>query len=93
MPTDHITRKSNNVMLLAFAKGNAGATRVLSEKLLPKVCVEAFNHPRNQADHRDIAQEAFLNGGVLHQTEKEMCQNSNLALFAANKFLLRPTTA
>ena len=93
MPTDNIIRKSSNTLLLAFAKGNAGATRVLSKKLLPKVYAQALNHLDNQADAKDIAQEALVDCGVLHLTGKEMCQNINLALFVTDIFLLRSTTA
>ena len=60
MPIDHITQKSNNALLLSFAKGNAGAARVLSERLLPKAYAQAFHQLRNQTAAEDIAQEAFF---------------------------------
>ena len=60
MPIDHITRKSNNALLLAFAKGNTRAARVLSDSLLPKIYARAFHQIRNQADAEDIAQEAVF---------------------------------
>ena len=90
IPTNYITRKSNNAMLLAFAKGNAGAARVLSEKLLPKACAQAFNYLHKQTDVKDIAQDAFLDCGVLHQTGKKMCQLSTWLYFqSSNGFYVR----
>lgn len=78
MPIDHRTQKSNNALLLAFAKSDAGAAHILSERLLPKAYAQAFHVLRNQADAEDVAQKAFLNCGVRHQTGKRTVQKCQL---------------
>ena len=72
MPIDHITQKNNNSLLFAFAKVNAEAARVLSERLFSKAYAQAFHQLHNQADAADIAHKAFLDSGVWHQIGKRM---------------------
>ena len=84
MPIDHITQKNNNSLLFAFAKVNAEAARVLSERLFSKAYAQAFHQLHNQADVKDIAQEAFLNSVVWHQIGKRMvpkCQLGSVRLY------------
>lgn len=60
MPINHKTKTSDNALLVAFAKGIAGAARVPSERLLPKAYAQVPHQLRNQADAEDIAKGAFL---------------------------------
>ena len=53
-------KQDDNVLLVAFAKGDRSAAQQLSERLMPKIYSHAYYRLGNIADAEDVTQEAFL---------------------------------
>ena len=53
-------RQDDNVLLVAFAKGDRSAAQQLTERLMPKIYSHAYYRLGNIADAEDATQEAFL---------------------------------
>ena len=53
-------RQDDNVLLVAFAKGDRSAAQQLTERLMPKIYSHAFYRLGNIADAEDVTQDAFL---------------------------------
>jgi len=53
-------RRDDNVLLVAFAKGDRSAAQQLTERLMPKIYSHAYYRLGNIADAEDVTQEAFL---------------------------------
>ena len=53
-------RQDDNVLLVAFAKGDRSAAQQLTERLMPKIYSHAYYRLGNIADAEDVTQEAFL---------------------------------
>ena len=53
-------KQDDNVLLVAFAKGDRSAAQQLTERLMPKICSHAYYRLGNIADAEDVTQEAFL---------------------------------
>ena len=60
MQFDHLPEMSDKALLTAYAKGNPGASKILTDRFMPKIFSQAFHRVRNEADADDIAQEAML---------------------------------
>ena len=53
-------KQDDNVLLVAFAKGDRSAAQQLTERLMPKIYSHAYYRLGNIADAEDVTQEAFL---------------------------------
>jgi RNA polymerase sigma-70 factor (ECF subfamily) len=53
-------RQDDNVLLVAFAKGDRSAAQQLTERLMPKIYSHAYYRLGNIVDAEDVTQEAFL---------------------------------
>ena len=53
-------KQDDNVLLVAFAKGDRSAAQQLTERLMPKIYSHAYYRLGNIADAEDATQEAFL---------------------------------
>jgi RNA polymerase sigma-70 factor (ECF subfamily) len=53
-------KQDDNVLLIAFAKGDRSAAEQLTERLMPKIYSHAYYRLGNIADAEDVTQEAFL---------------------------------
>jgi RNA polymerase sigma factor (sigma-70 family) len=53
-------KQDDNVLLVAFAKGDRRAAQQLTERLMPKIYSHAYYRLGNIADAEDVTQEAFL---------------------------------
>ena len=53
-------KQDDNVLLVAFAKGDRSAAKQLTERLMPKIYSHAYYRLGNIADAEDVTQEAFL---------------------------------
>ena len=60
MPFDQLSGMDDNALLLAYANGTPQAAQILTERLMPRIFIQAFHRIRNKADAEDIAQEALL---------------------------------
>ena len=60
MQFDHLPEMSDKALLTAYAKGIPGASKILTDRFMPKIFSQAFHRVRNEADADDIAQEAML---------------------------------
>lgn len=58
--SDRLSGISDNALLVAYAKGIPGASKVLTDRFMPKIFAQAFHRVRNEADADDITQEAML---------------------------------
>ena len=53
-------KQDDNVLLVAFAKGDRSAAQQLTERLMPKIYSHAYYRLGNIADAEDVTQEAFF---------------------------------
>ena len=53
-------KQDDNVLLVAFAKGDRSAAQQLTERLMPKIYSHAYYRLGNIVDAEDVTQEAFL---------------------------------
>ena len=53
-------KQDDNVLLVAFAKGDRSAAQQLTERLMPKIYSHAYYRLGSIADAEDVTQEAFL---------------------------------
>ena len=53
-------KQDENVLLIAFAKGDRSAAEQLTERLMPKIYSHAYYRLGNIVDAEDVTQEAFL---------------------------------
>ncbi len=58
--SDRLSGISDSALLVAYAKGIPGASKVLTDRFMPKIFAQAFHRVRNEADADDITQEAML---------------------------------
>ncbi|UXX85199.1 RNA polymerase sigma factor [Roseovarius pelagicus] len=60
MPLDAMDEAPDDVLLARFAQGDAGAARVLTLRMTPRVFAHAVRMLGNRAEAEDVAQEAML---------------------------------
>lgn len=60
MPYDQDSELSDDAALHLFAKGDAGAARVLTARLTPRIYGQAYRMLGNAAEAEDVAQDAMM---------------------------------
>jgi len=60
MPRDTLAQVSDEVLLVLYANGDAGAARALTQRLVPRVIGYAMRVLSDRAEAEDVAQEAML---------------------------------
>ena len=93
MPIDQIIQVGANALLTAFAKGNAEAARILSERLLPKPVRRRFIGCAIGQIHKILHKTLFQIVVYGTRLERGRRQSINLVLSGVVKSLLRSITA
>ena len=60
MQFNELSGMSDHVLLEAYVNGIPGASKVLTDRFMPKIFAQAFHRILNEADADDITQEAML---------------------------------